>query len=450
MDLIKKIDKLTAELIKKTIHPHTDGEVNTCKIIYQLADKENWTETEIKQLDFLSKKIDISKKLFLNYKKDGKKQSNEILKDKAWLELLLCILIKSVLVEKQTTVKLKRFNVLFKALDIHTPSWKDILVCIEDEWQKLIQTMPIESPKATKVTHQNESSDKVTKIPLTVLFYEGPIARAYLATLKNLGLKPQKIIELIAENDLVSKKPVGKWMPKSLRKNYAANVQRSKIHYWSKHIARTNTALVNKVLSAVEIAYSISLETSKDANKLLPLNNYCDNIDSIFIKNLNDSTLMDYLTNEAKSALLYTGGGIVPAKLLSIQHLKFIHIHPGFLPDIRGADCTLWSSLITGHTSASCFYMSPGIDEGDIIFPCYLPQLSLKTDIEKLDLQLLYRLVYGYIDPWVRAYVLKQVLINHQEFENLDSITQNPKDGLTYHFMHQKVKQWTVHQMFQS
>ncbi|HFC29668.1 MAG TPA: hypothetical protein ENJ44_01355 [Oceanospirillales bacterium] len=118
-------------------------------------------------------------------------------------------------------------------------------------------------------------------------------------------------------------------------------------------------------------------------------------------------------------------------------------------PDIRGADCTLWSTLITGHTSASCFYMAPGIDEGDIIFPCWLPKLAINLEEENQDQLLLYRLVYGYVDPWVRAYVLKQVLINYKEFEAIVSTPQDNRQGLTYHFMHPTFKSLALKNIFQ-
>ena len=86
-----------------------------------------------------------------------------------------------------------------------------------------------------------------------------------------------------------------------------------------------------------------------------------------------------------------------------VEHLKFLHIHPGFLPNIRGADCALWSSLLTGHTSATCFYMSPGIDTGDIIRPCWLPSLSFAVDTRDIDLQSMYRILYGFLDPRIRV-----------------------------------------------
>lgn len=138
----------------------------------------------------------------------------------------------------------------------------------------------------------------------------------------------------------------------------------------------------------------------------------------------------------------------MPATLLALKHLKFLHIHPGFLPDIRGADCTLWSSLLTGHTSATCFYMSPGIDTGDIISPYWLPRLSFNTDIKNIDRQSIYRAVYGFLDPWVRAFVLRDVIYLNNNYEALASISQSEENGATFHFMHQRLRNASFEMLF--
>src|SRR5690606_29952514 len=122
----------------------------------------------------------------------------------------------------------------------------------------------------------------------------------------------------------------------------------------------------------------------------------------------------DCLSDEEKNPVLFTGGGIVPASLLEIPELPFIHIHPGFLPEIRGADCVLWSTLLTGHPSATCFFMSPGIDTGDIVKPCWLPEVIFDVDMKDYDLKTLYRAIYSFFDPWVRAYVLRETLCAHE------------------------------------
>ena len=104
-------------------------------------------------------------------------------------------------------------------------------------WRTLCATdsqLAVESREA--VVSWDREREKV--LPLTVMFYEGPIARAYLQTLKSLGFKPERIVHMVSSNDLASGKAVGTWLPSGLRKTYAASLQRQRIHYWPKTIAK--------------------------------------------------------------------------------------------------------------------------------------------------------------------------------------------------------------------
>ena len=160
-----------------------------------------------------------------------------------------------------------------------------------------------------------------------------------------------------------------------------------------------------------------------------------------------DKALQECLLEELAGGILYTSG-VIPAELLDLRHLKFLHIHPGFLPDIRGADCALWSLLLAGHTSATCFYLSPGIDTGDIICPHWLPKLSFYVNETGIELQSTYRIVYSFLDPWVRAFVLRDITINNQKFDALASTPQLEKDGITFHFMHQRLQDSIFRKLF--
>ncbi|EFL91636.1 hypothetical protein REG_1079 [Candidatus Regiella insecticola LSR1] len=82
---------------------------------------------------------------------------------------------------------------------------------------------------------------------------------------------------------------------------------------------------------------------------------------------------------------LFTGGGIVPGSFFNLKNTRFLHIHPGYLPNIRGADCLLWSTMLAGYASATCFYLDPGIDTGDVINAAFLPKIRLPDAASHLD-----------------------------------------------------------------
>lgn len=460
MGTLHKLEQQILDILNRTELPSsTYGDVDTCVSLHLLASQACWGKSELDAIDFLSKRLDISKKFFLGYQDNGRKAVDKVLTDETWLELAVAILFKAILLSQDdlcVEIRLKRFNVLFKLLDVIEPSWMVVNTELGDAmelaWASLGNTLPmpiddlVVTSNSVSNNHFSEHCCKV--IPLTVFFYEGPIARAYLETIKSLGFKPQKIIELIASKDVATNKLVGKWLPAGLRKSYAATIQRNKIHYWPKQLLKTNPDLINGILSEVEEKLGFTKTVLDNANMLLPLSNYSDCVESLLVEGLDGKELLRYMSNESAGTVLFTGGGIMPANLLATQQLCFLHIHPGFLPSIRGADCALWSSLLTGHVSATCFYMNPGIDTGDIIKSCWLPKLSFNVSTQGVDIQSVYRSIYGFLDPWVRSYVLREVLYSNASFDNIDSTTQPEDQGVIYHFMHEKLRIKALNKMF--
>lgn len=460
METLDKLEQQIHKVLKLVKQPvSTHGEIDTYLVLYELASQPEWGAEELQKLDFISKRLDISRKFFLGYHTNGRKAVDTELTNQVWLDLAVAILFKATLIvqdELTRAIHLKRFNTLFKALDILNPKWlspnSDLGKSMESDWQSLIQMAPefnnnLDICRYQKTNH-DQDSHKETIIPLTILFYEGPIARAYLETIKSLGFKPKKIIELVASKDVATKKPVGKWLPKGMRKSYAAYTQRNKIHYWPKQLKKTKPEFVNGILAEVQKKLGFSRNFIGDACSILPLSTYSNCVESLLVDGLGDNELLQYLSEESAAAVLYTGGGLVPAKLLELQHLRFLHIHPGFLPNIRGADCALWSSLLTGYTSATCFYMSPGIDTGDVIHPCWLPEFSFDVDTQNIERQSMYRSVYSFLDPWIRSFVLREVIVNNVQYDALDSESQMEINGVTFHFMHQRLQQVAFKKLF--
>lgn len=447
MNISKIIDALVKQVVTNLKSPALKKDAFDMElIVYQLAVTKNWGEIEFEYIQFILKKINVGKKLFSTYDMSGRKSTDKEL-DRVYLELIILVVAKYTFLD--TTSKnnfFRNINSLYKTLDMHSPEWlveSGLMKFIEEKINQICMELP-ESNAKNLLSTVNKSSSVLNNsalqvIPLTVLFYEGPIARSYLATIKSLGFKPQKIINLIAAKDLISKKAVGKFLPKTLRKFYAYSVQQRKIHFWSKRLAVTYKTLVDDIFIELENKLDLRINVLKEANNRLPLSVYSDSIEEVLINDLNDPILYDFFINESASAFLFTGGGIVPAKLLEIPKHKFIHIHPGYLPDFRGADCTLWSSFLTGQTSASCFYMSPGIDDGDVILAKWLPKPNLKEEFKSIATKAQYRLIYSFVDPWVRSFVLRELINSYNDFLSIKAVQQQD-DGTMYYFMHDKMK----------
>ena len=137
----------------------------------------------------------------------------------------------------------------------------------------------------------------------------------------------------------------------------------------------------------------------------------------------------------------------MPPKILDLKNIKMLHIHPGFLPDIRGADCSLWSNLVYGSPSVSVFFMAPKIDTGDIIFSVWVPKLEINVS-KNYATDTLYRSIFSFIDPWIRSYALRLLLLDINDETALRSHRQDDSTGTTYYFMGTKVREKALKKYF--
>ncbi len=92
--------------------------------------------------------------------------------------------------------------------------------------------------------------------------------------------------------------------------------------------------------------------------------------------------------------------------------------------------------------------MAPGIDTGDIVCPCWLPELKLPEFQKQLDSATYYRAVFSFIDPWVRSYVLRRVLLEQNTFNEMQAVSQEIVDGVTFHFMSPQLKKSSFERLF--
>lgn len=450
------IDSLVLRLLPEQAPTRNQSvSVDTVFDLYRLVSKAVLPEEQTRLLNFLSMRVEIAGRLFCTYSPEGKKLNNEVL-DPQWSEVALALLLGDFLrlsgMPGQEPMALKRLNAIFKLRD-SIESQREVFADLRDAidthatlFLNLYSTGVTTESVRLAPAPGLASAQKV--LPITVLFWEGPIARAYLATLKSMGYRPEKIIHLVSALDLVSKKPVGRYLPAFLRQGYAQGRQKNSIHYWAAELLKKEPGLCEAVRSSVTKALLFDSQVLSDALALSDLREYCADVEPLMIDNLADDRLYNRLAALSETTLLFTGGGIVPARCLQLSGLKFIHIHPGYLPDVRGADCVLWSQLIKGRTSASCFYMAPGIDDGDVILPCYLPAVHVKYDTSAVHSKMVYRALYAFFDPWVRAYVLREAVSATQGLNVERLFEQDESLSTTYHFMHAKIQTVSLAKFF--
>ena len=88
---------------------------------------------------------------------------------------------------------------------------------------------------------------------------------------------------------------------------------------------------------------------------------YCDNFHE-------DKVIQDVKSQDC-DLMVFTGGGIIKEKLLSIPKIGILNCHMGILPTYRGMDCHTWSILNNdfNNIGLTTHFMDEGIDTGNIL-----------------------------------------------------------------------------------
>lgn len=180
--------------------------------------------------------------------------------------------------------------------------------------------------------------------------------------------------------------------------------------------------------------------------------NYSDYADSVVYVNAglegpNSRNVIDFITTCDASFVIFSGGGILKKKILSIDGKRFLHTHPGIVPHVRGADCFFWSVLKRGRPGYSCFYMTPGIDEGDILHTEEYDLSKLKFN-EGVSTDYNYKAILSSVDLHFRAQCLCSFLENNPHFlvdtESVQTKKQSPDEGRMYFFMHKALLDFSM------
>ena len=218
--------------------------------LIKIINNESFDQQVNKEIDFFSKKFEISNELFISYDNKGQRLNNNRLSDEGlqiFASILYLRLIISISNNDLIMNKVRYINACLKAFElIKLPDFLNSeqipFKFLQDE---VLKKLPVNGLNKKQFFYNDlrdinktDHSDFKT-IPIDVLFYEGPIARAYLEMMYSLRCKPRKIINLISERDLVTNKKVGLFLPTFLRFKYASKIQYEKINYWPKFIYKT-------------------------------------------------------------------------------------------------------------------------------------------------------------------------------------------------------------------
>ena len=226
-----------------------------------------------------------------------------------------------------------------------------------------------------------------------IIIEENPISRCYINILKENNIKLKNIIILD-----------GKWFIPNF---VALNLSFNKNNYWPLSFLKEKNFL--NLTHQIEDYFNFPRNF---CTKMYRFKNIYDVSEKIIFtknKNINSKDSINIIKESTNILFLNTGKQIY--KNVLELNKKFVHIHPGYLPEVRGADGSLWHINQNNNLGVSSFFMNQKIDEGLVIekekLP--LPKFSL-PNYKELNIKILYRLWFSFFDPLLRGWHFKKLI----------------------------------------
>jgi methionyl-tRNA formyltransferase len=143
--------------------------------------------------------------------------------------------------------------------------------------------------------------------------------------------------------------------------------------------------------------------------------------------NVNDASVAAAVAAAEPELFVFSGpGGAIVREPLFATGKRFLHVHPGLLPDYRGSTTLYYSLLERGECGASAILLDREIDAG--------PTIARRRYEGPADRSLL---DHGF-DPYIRSDLLVRVLTDFRRTGRLDAHPQPepPEECAPYYIMH--------------
>ncbi|MEZ4752933.1 MAG: hypothetical protein R3A13_01310 [Bdellovibrionota bacterium] len=143
---------------------------------------------------------------------------------------------------------------------------------------------------------------------------------------------------------------------------------------------------------------------------------------------INSNEVLSFIKSRDESIWIYSGaGGAILKKRILNCGKQFLHIHPGLVPEYKGSTTIYYSLLNEGTCGASAIFLSPIVDEGDII-----ARRTFAPPVDRRDIDYLF-------DPLIRSELLVEVLLEYNKKGQFETRDQ-PKGEGHYFIIHPILK----------
>jgi methionyl-tRNA formyltransferase len=139
---------------------------------------------------------------------------------------------------------------------------------------------------------------------------------------------------------------------------------------------------------------------------------------------VNSAEVVTQVKRRTEKIFIYSGpGGAILGKEILSAGKKFLHVHPGRVPDFRGSTTIYYHILEEAQCGVSAIFLAEKIDQGPVIATRNV-SVSSDTDLD-----------YDF-DPRIRAELLGDVIEDYSQKGHFDTDLQNGETGETYYIIH--------------
>ena len=172
----------------------------------------------------------------------------------------------------------------------------------------------------------------------------------------------------------------------------------------------------------------ISFDEKEQVQKTIANNNL--NFSVVDTLEVNSSSVFNSVNELEEEYIVYSGpGGTILRKEILSLNKKFIHVHPGLLPDYRGSTTIFYSMLFESKVGCSVILFNEKIDEGPILYKANYEIKEREIDFDYV------------LDPLVRA----KTLISFFQANQLSEIQQNQSEkAATFYIIHPLLKHISI------
>jgi methionyl-tRNA formyltransferase len=117
-------------------------------------------------------------------------------------------------------------------------------------------------------------------------------------------------------------------------------------------------------------------------------------------------------------------GVLLAPAFFAVEGVRYLHVHPGRLPEYRGSTPMYYALLAEGRLAASALFLDAGIDTGGVIAE---REFDAPDDLATID---------HAFDPWMRAVLLRDVLAATAAGVSLAAAPQRAQGARAFFVIH--------------